>query len=213
MKKHYLSIKTAQISIYIIVCFIILDVPLQSLREARAHPHVFIVQRLNVVFDEKGIAGIKVHWKFDDMFASMVAEDHDQNKNGKLEPAEVKTVRQNAFSYIFEYNYFTFIKIENKPFKVKFITDFNAVLEDKKLVYEFFIPCHVTAISTPKNISVATYDPTYYTAIYFDDETPVSLTSAESYDVKTDIREDSDTKIYYDLVHPWTLFINFRKKS
>jgi ABC-type uncharacterized transport system substrate-binding protein len=65
--------------------------------------------------------------KFDDMFSSMIAEDHDRNQNGRLEPSEVKTIKEKAFSYISEHSYFTFVKIENKPFQIKFITDFNVV--------------------------------------------------------------------------------------
>jgi len=42
-----------------------------------------------VVFDNKGLAGINFRWKFDDMFASMIAEDHDLNHNGHLEFDEV----------------------------------------------------------------------------------------------------------------------------
>ena len=177
-----------------------------------AHPHVFVVQRLNVVFDDKGLAGIKVFWKFDDMFAGMIAEDHDLNRNGILEPVEVKTVEKNAFSYIAEYSYFSFIKIDKKPFEVKFIRDFDAVLKDNRLTYEFFIPCHVSVTKHIKKITVATYDPSYYTAIFFAANSSVSLSNADTYEVKTAIREDPDTKIYYDMVHPWTLFLEFSLK-
>lgn len=90
--------------------------PLPLLSKANVHPHVFIVQRLNLVFDENGLAGIKVRWKMDDMFASMIAEDHDQNRNGTLEPGEVRSVRENAFIFIKEFNFFTFIKIDSRPF-------------------------------------------------------------------------------------------------
>jgi ABC-type uncharacterized transport system substrate-binding protein len=62
---------------------------------------------------------------------------------------------------------FTFVKIDGRPFAVKFVKDFNAILKDNRLVYEFFIPCHVTAVDTPKKLTIATYDPFYYTAIYF----------------------------------------------
>ncbi len=177
-----------------------------------SHPHIFIVQRLEVAFDEKGMAGIRVHWKFDDMFAGMIAEDHDVNKNGKLEPAEVKTVEEKAFSYIAKDNYFLFVKIDNKPFQVKFITDFNAVLEDNRLQYRFFVPCHVSAAAHMKKITVAAYDPSYYTAIFFAKNRPLSLTAADRYEVNTAIREDPDTKIYFDMIHPWTLFLEFRSK-
>ena len=195
----------------IIYCslLVIAGAPLST---ARAHPHVFIVQRLTVVFDDKGLAGIKVRWKFDDMFASMIAADHDQNKNGRLEAGEVSTIKEKAFAYIAEFNYFSFIKVADKPFQVKYIKDFNAVLDNKKLVYEFFIPCHVTATGQAKEVSMAAYDPSYYSAIFFAKYDPVALTGDEAYEVKTAIREDPDTKIYFDMVHPWTLFMEFRKK-
>ena len=85
---------------------------------------------------------------------------------------------------------------------MKFITDFNAILENKGLIYEFFIPCHVTAADNFKKVTIATYDPSYYSAIFFPNKEPVSLTYADAYEVKTDIQEDPDTKIYFDMVHP-----------
>jgi ABC-type uncharacterized transport system substrate-binding protein len=180
--------------------------------DAMAHPHVFIIQQIEVVFDDKGLAGIKARWAFDDMFASMISEDYDHNKNGQLEASEIKNIKENAFSYIAEYNYFTFIKIDGKPFKVQYITDFKAVLKDKQLEYQFFIPCHVGAASRAKKITVATYDPSYYAAIFFSETAPVSLVSADRYEVKTSVREDKDTTIYYGMIHPWTLFLEFGKK-
>jgi len=177
-----------------------------------AHPHAFVAQRLEVVFDDKGVSGIGVWWKFDDMFASMIAEDHDLNKNGMLEPDEVKGIKANAFEFISEHSYFTFVKIDGRPFPVKWITNFNATLDGNRLVYEFFIPCHVTADQHFKRLVVASYDPTYYTAIFFTRGRPVSLKSEDGFEVKAAIREDPDTKIYFDMVNPWALFLEFRKK-
>lgn len=196
-----------------IVGAVLLGLMLLPLQALQAHPHVFVVQRLALVFDDKGLAGIKVWWKFDDMFASMIAEEHDRDQNGRLDPAEVQAVKENAFIFIKTYSYFTFVKIDDCPFEVKFVKDFNAILKDNRLVYEFFIPCHVTAVDTPKKMTIATYDPSYYTAIYFTEKAPVSLMAAESYEVRTAVREDPDTSIYYDMVHPWTLFLEFRKKA
>ena len=188
----------------------ILNVTGQNLH---AHPHVFIVQRLNVVFDNKGLSGIKVRWGFDTMFSSMIAGDHDHNRNGRLESKEVQTIKEQAFNYISNYNYFTFIKIDGKPFEVKYIKDFMAVLENNKLIYEFFVPCHVSAIGQFKEIIVATYDPSYYTAIFFAKNRPASLSFSEPYDVKSAIRQDKSTLIYYDMINPWALFIDFRLKQ
>ena len=179
---------------------------------AFAHPHVFIEQRLKVVFDDNGLSGIQVNWLFDDMFSSMIANDHDLNKNNSLEPEEVAQIKGKAFAYIAEYDYFFSVKIDGTPFPVKWVTDFSAELDQGKLIYDFFIPCHVAAVRTPKKIIIASYDPNYYTAIFFADRTPYRLINASALSVNADVREDKDTLIYFDMVNPWTLFLDFRLK-
>ncbi len=176
------------------------------------HPHVFIAQRVDVVFDDRGLAGFRMHWQFDDMFSTMIAADHDKDQNGQLEKPEVASIKEKAFSYISESSYFTFITIDGRAFDVKYVTDFDAVLKDKKLEYIFFIPCHVTAMETYKKIKLATYDPTYYSAIFFAESRPVSLNATQKLEIKTAVKEDPDTLIYYDMIHPWTLFLEFREK-
>jgi ABC-type uncharacterized transport system substrate-binding protein len=46
---------------------------------ASAHPHVYVDARVDVVFDDKGLAGFKVTWVFDEMFSNMIAYDFDTN--------------------------------------------------------------------------------------------------------------------------------------
>lgn len=179
---------------------------------ACAHPHVFIVQRLAAAFDEKGLARIEVRWKFDDMFSGMIAMDHDIDGDGALSPAEVAVVREKAFSNLSEFSYFTFIKINDRPFDVKTVSDFNAILKDGRLTYVFSIPCRVGALDRYQKVTVATYDPSYYSAIFFAENEPVSLIAADACEVKAAVREDADTKIYFDMIHPWALFLEFRRK-
>ncbi|MCK5098508.1 MAG: DUF1007 family protein, partial [Desulfobacteraceae bacterium] len=65
-----------------------------------AHPHVFISQKVNIVFDDKGLAGFNIEWEFDDMFTTMILGDYDANKNQFLEKNEVATIKEKAFSYL-----------------------------------------------------------------------------------------------------------------
>lgn len=178
-----------------------------------SHPHLFIVQKIKIVFDDQGLAGFNIYWSFDDMFSSMIAGDYDKNKNEVLEKSEVALIKKEAFSYASNYNYFTFVKIDGKPFDVKFIQNFSAELYEKKLIYKFFIPCHVKAISNFKNVRVASYDPSYYSAIFFANKGSVSLNNSESFEVRTVIKEDKSISIYYGQVNPWTLFLDFRTKQ
>ena len=178
-----------------------------------AHPHVFIVQRLNIVFDNQGLAGFGVEWHFDEMFSSMIATDYDQNRNSTLEPAEVAVVKEKAFSYIAEYDYFIFVKIDGQPFKVKWIKDFNAVLKNGKLSYHFFVPCHVKADELFKQIVIATYDPSYYSAIFFAQKRPALVENGDRFVIESSLKKDKSTSIYFGMVNPWALFLKFRLKS
>ena len=182
-------------------------------KPADAHPHLFIVQRLLVTFDDTGVAGIRVIWKMDNMFADMIVDDYDANNNGTFEPEEVSMVKEKAFSYISDHNYFSFVNIDGDPFEVKSIEEFNAVLNQGRLFYEFTIPCRAAAADHVRRLTVATYDPTYYSAVYFADENPVYLIDADAYEVDTSVKEDLKAKYYNDTVSPWTLFLEFRKKS
>ena len=93
---------------------------------------------------------------------------------------------------------------------MKRVTDFSAELNQGRLIYDFFIPCHIAAARTPKKVIVASYDPNYYTAIYFNDRAPYNLIKASTFNVNADIREDKNTWIYFDMINPWALFLDFR---
>ncbi len=178
-----------------------------------SHPHVFIVTRLEAVFDDKGLAGVRVRWGFDDMFSSMIAGDYDRNKNGQLEETEIALIKKEAFSYLANHDYFCFVKISDKPFKVKFVREFSAALNKGKLSYEFLIPCHVTAIDTFKEFRIAVYDPTYYSAVFFAEKRTVSIENGSSFETVTQIAENKKESYYYDMIHPWDLSLKFRLKK
>jgi len=212
MKQNNSLRKSAPIPSLAVFFFAFLVCLFSALPQAQAHPHVFIEQQLGVVFDVKGLSGIKVHWKFDEMYSGMIAGDYDLNRNGKLEAKEVNAIRDKVFSAFAASSYFCFIKIENQPFKVTYINDFKAILDNNELIYEFFIPCHVPAARTPRKVTIATYDPSYYHAISFAEKDPVFLISANTYAVKTVVREDAEIKFYYNMISPETLYLEFRKK-
>lgn len=183
-----------------------------SVQASAAHPHVFIEQKTKIIFDDKGLAGFKIHWKFDEMFSVMIGEDFDTDKNSILDKNEVATIKEKAFGYIASHNYYLHIKIDDKPFAVKFIRDFNATLSNGKLIYDFFIPCHVAAMKNQKKIILSPYDPEYYSAIYFPDGKHLVIEGADLFTIETKIERDKSTLIYYETVNPLAIFLNFRQK-
>jgi ABC-type uncharacterized transport system substrate-binding protein len=180
---------------------------------ASGHPHVFIENTLTLIFDKKGLAGIHVTWVFDEFFSNMIACDYDTNRNSKLEASEVKNIKEKAFSNLKNFDYFTFIRIDKRPFKVKYVREFSAELKGGKLIYRFLIPCHVKAVTGYKQFIISQYDPTYYTSVFFAEDNPVSLKGASGFDAGYHIEKNLKKSFYYGQFHPLEVVLEFRKKN
>lgn len=185
---------------------------IHMVQNVAAHPHAFIAQSMKIEFDNKGLAGFQIYWSFDEMFSSLICDDFDINHDKKLDAKEVQQIKEGAFAYISKDNYYINIKIDQVPFKIKFVSKFNAHLKDGILSYEFFVPCHVTAAKVPKKIILAPYDLNYYSAIYFPDKNPWIIENPGPFKIDANIKLDKSTSIYYDMVNPWALFLTFSKK-
>ncbi len=176
---------------------------------AFSHPHVFVYSSIKVVFDEKGLSGFKVKWAFDDMFSNMIINDFDKNKNGSFEPSEIEAIKNGAFSNLKEFDYFTYIKISAKSFKVKIIRDFSAEIKDTFIIYRFFVPCQVQAVSSFKEVKISLYDISFYSSVFLT-KNPVSFEKASPYEHEYQISKNKNEAYYYGQVYPEEITLRFR---
>ena len=176
------------------------------------HPHVFIHNTLEIVFDHQGLAGVRVKWVFDEFFSSMIADEFDRNHNSKLEKSETIALRKGAFSNLVKFNYFSFIKINGKAFAVEYVKGFSASLAGGNLMYSFVIPCHVKGTTAFKEFVISQYDPTYYTRVAFAKDRPVSLEGASTFEVDYRISKNMKESYYYGQVHPVEVIVKFKRR-
>ncbi len=177
-----------------------------------SHPHVFVNSALTVVFDDKGVAGFKISWVFEEMFSNMIILDFDTNGNDRLESSEMESIRKGAFSNLRNFDYFTHIKINGKPFKVKYVTDFSAEITGGILSYRFFVPCHVRAGTTFREIALSLYDHTFYCSIFLV-ENPLTYEHQGGYDIEYRIEKNTDETYYYGQVCPDTITLRFKRSD
>ena len=111
----------------------------------------------------------------------MIINDFDKNKNGSFEPSEIEAIKNGAFSNLKEFDYFTYIKVNAKPFKVVFFKDFSAEIKDDILIYRFFVPCHVRAASSFKEVRISIYDISFYSNVFLTTN-PVGFINALPYE-------------------------------
>ncbi len=177
-----------------------------------SHPHVFIETSVEFIFSESELKGFNLKWVFDEMFSSDVMGDCDKNNDGVLDKKEIIVAEENCFSNLKNYNYFCHIVHDGKKYMVKEVKEFNAYFnEDKKIVYEFFVPIKITLDKQYKNLKLAVYDDTYYIATGLSKVNPVQVKgiSKKNYNYKC-IQNNKDT-FYYGQLIPTQIVLRFKK--
>ncbi len=178
-----------------------------------AHPHIFIENHVVCHFDKNGFAGIELKWTFDNMFSSMIISDYDKNKDNAFNRSEIEKIKKEAFENLKDFKYFTSIKINNKPFIVNFVKNFTAEIENSLLVYKFFVPCHISASDTNKNILFSVYDESYYIDIALIETKPVSFKGSSKFQRSYKIIENDDCFDSNNVpLSPEEIMVTFKKK-
>ncbi len=127
-----------------------------------AHPHSFVETYVSIIFDDDGMAGVRERWVIDEMTTVTVLEAIQYQMDQPFGQAQVDAIKKLSMGSIKGYGYFTDIRIEGHRFKPTWLKDFKATLKDGKLTYDFVLPCHVKASTTPKKICVGVYDDSFY---------------------------------------------------
>lgn len=159
---------------------------------ALAHPHVFADARLEVDVAPDGDVSVMRHvWRFDEVFSSTVMLEFDSDTDNKMEVPELEEVASVVTESLAEFNYFQTILVGGESIDVKPVTDMKAMFEDGQLII-FFTTQPVTPVNIKSSPSFGVYDPTFYTAIDFPDDSQMVLEGAPSSCSHTMITPDPD---------------------
>ncbi|MGJ0507246.1 MAG: DUF1007 family protein [Methylocystis sp.] len=147
---------------------------------ARAHPHVWVAVRSEVVFGPDGrITGVRHAWEFDEMYSAFAVQG--LGKDGKAPTREeLAPLAKTNVESLAEFDYFTYARQNNA--KAAFGAPENVYLEanDKKIVtLHFFLPLQ-TPVAAKKPFSFQVYDPTYFVSFGLEKKEPVKLAQAPS---------------------------------
>ena len=79
---------------------VLLLLPSKGVPNSDAYPHVFVANRLRIVFDDEGLTGIHVKRGFDKYFNQMIADEFDAERDGALQPSEVAIIKKETISHL-----------------------------------------------------------------------------------------------------------------
>jgi ABC-type uncharacterized transport system substrate-binding protein len=160
-----------------------------------AHPHVWISSSCEFLWKGDKLLGVYIDWSFDPAFDAEVVGGRDDLGDGVFDAKETKAVYDRAFINLKNYGFFTFVRQGEKRSSPKSVGEFSVYRKSGTLHYRFFVD--LSGYSSP--LALAVYDLSYYCAIDYAKENPVTF-DCEASLVKpsAEIVEDKAHPVYYD---------------
>jgi ABC-type uncharacterized transport system substrate-binding protein len=119
---------------------------------ARAHPHVWVTAKSEVVYAaDRSVTGVRYAWTFDDMFSAFVVQGIEPKHKGVFSREDLAPLAQVNVTYWLDYH-------------------------DNALTLHFTLP--LSAPVKAKTLAFEIYDPTFFVDLSFADQDPVSLAGA-----------------------------------
>jgi len=145
---------------------------------ARAHPHVWVTMKTELVYAPDGtITGVRHAWAFDDMFSTFATQGLESKEKGKFTRDELLPLAKVNVESLKEYAYFTYVTADGKKVALTDpAPDYWLDYADSVLTLNFTLP-----LKTPlkaKELKVEVYDPTIFVDFAWDKDNPVKLTGA-----------------------------------
>jgi ABC-type uncharacterized transport system substrate-binding protein len=142
---------------------------------AFAHPHVFVDAKTEVVFGAPGsIAAVRNIWQFDRAFSEYAIQGLDTNGDGQLSDAELQPLAKVNVESLAEFEFFTFLFTGKNKFQFVPPTEYWLEFRGGRLTLFYTLPLK-EPVAVGKGVVVEVYDPEYYVAFTFVEDTPVAV--------------------------------------
>ena len=144
---------------------------------ARAHPHVFVTMKSEIVYDAEGrMTGIRHHWTFDDMFSSYATQGLDSKQKGVFTRDELQSLAEVNVTSMKDFDFFTQGTMNGAKVEFETPVDYFLEMNDQLLTLHFTLPLKTPAPT--KNVDLEVYDPLYFVAFEFAEKEPITLKGA-----------------------------------
>jgi ABC-type uncharacterized transport system substrate-binding protein len=144
---------------------------------ARAHPHVWVTMKSELVYAPDGsMIGVRHAWTFDDMFSTFATQGLESKEKGKFTREELQPLAQVNVESLKEYEYFTNAQVNGKKADLNGPIDYWLEFTDGLLTLHFTLP-----FKTPvkaQSLSIDMFDPSWFVDFSFAEKDPVKLVDA-----------------------------------
>jgi len=177
---------------------------------AWAHPHVWVDTTVTALVKDGKVVALRQDWSFDEDFTATVLADV-RKVNGMaamaqakpFTPGEMAKLKQDAFSNLKNYNYFTHVWSGAKAVPVgKEVTGFSARMEGERLAYTFTLPLAAPVDVKAGPLAIGVWDDTYYVDVGPATKAPGGVEGDGSAACHSRVVESKEHAIYNGSIYP-----------
>lgn len=144
-----------------------------------AHPHVWVMARAELLYEDGKVRAVRHHWTFDEGYSAVAVQGLDANGDGKITPDELAELAKTNTSSLVDFGYFTQLKAAGAKQIFGPPTNERMVFEKGLATLSFDLP--LAKPTGGKLVILDVYDPTYFVDFRIaDGDNAVTLASAPS---------------------------------
>lgn len=125
---------------------------------ASAHPHVFIDYMIEPQIENGAIVALKLRWRFDDLYSSLVLDSVDRDHDGKLSPPEIDLIAKRTLSNTEKAKFYSHFALDGGTWQADKAGSFSAEIDGDHVVYVFMLKLPAPA----RSVTLSAHDPEYY---------------------------------------------------
>lgn len=144
---------------------------------ALAHPHVWVTVTTEILYaPDQTITGLRHKWTFDEMYSAFAVQGLDKDGDGKYSREELQPLAQVNIEALKPFGLYTYPKLGEKLLERKDAADYWLEFADGSLSLHLTLPLvDPVPADKVKDFTFGVYDPTFYVAFSYAEETPVRL--------------------------------------
>jgi len=128
---------------------------------ARAHPHVWVTAKAEIVYGADGnVSGVRHQWTFDAGYSAYLTQGLDKNGDGKLTPDELQEMAKENAESLVDFEYFTVLKINGAKQAFEPPREYGMTFENGLARLWLVLP--LKGPPKGKTLSLEVYDPTFF---------------------------------------------------
>lgn len=151
-----------------------------------------------------------MRWQFDAFFSQVLGADFDTNADGTFDAAETQAMKDQVFTSLKDFGYFTHLRTETSESEMTFASVENFSIGDDRgeMVFSFDLILTDPVDPTNEAIRLSLYDPTIYVDLILGGDKPVDVSGADGLGCNLEYRQGDEITSQSYFLTPQEVWLN-----